>query len=76
MMTCTICHKAGVGGAPKLGDKADWEPRIKQGKDALYRHALEGFSGKAGTMPARGSNASLTDDQVVAAVDYMVDKAK
>lgn len=70
--TCALCHAAGVAGAPKPGDKADWGPRIAQGKDILYKHALEGFTGAKGMMPARGAGASLTDDEVKAAVDYMV----
>ena len=51
---CTVCHTAGVAGAPKLGDKADWGPRIAQGKDKLYEHSLKGFQGKKGFMPAKG----------------------
>lgn len=74
--TCMMCHKAGVAGAPKVGDKAEWEPRIKQGKDVLYKHALEGFKGQKGMMPSRGGNGTLKDDQVKAAVDYMVSQAK
>ncbi|NDY93589.1 c-type cytochrome [Ideonella livida] len=70
--TCSLCHGAGVAGAPKPGDKADWGPRIAQGKDTLYKHALEGFTGSKGAMPARGGGASLTDDEVKAAVDHMV----
>lgn len=70
--TCAMCHAAGVAGAPKPGDKADWGPRIAQGKDTLYKHALEGFTGAKGMMPARGGGASLTDDEVKAAVDHMV----
>ena len=70
--TCALCHAAGVAGAPKPGDKADWGPRIAQGKDTLYKHALEGFTGAKGMMPARGGGASLTDDEVKAAVDHMV----
>lgn len=73
--TCAMCHAAGVGGAPKPGDKADWGPRIAQGKDVLYKHALEGFTGAKGTMPPRGANPSLTDDEVKAAVNYMVDQS-
>ncbi|BAL26845.1 cytochrome c5 family protein [Azoarcus sp. KH32C] len=73
---CSLCHAAGVGGAPKVGDKADWGPRIAQGKDVLYKHALEGFTGQKGMMPARGASAALTDDEVKAAVDYMVSKAE
>lgn len=68
---CSMCHAAGVAGAPKPGDKADWGPRIAQGKDTLYKHALEGFNGSKGSMPARGGS-TLPDDAVKAAVDYMV----
>ncbi len=70
--TCALCHGAGVAGAPKPGDKADWGPRIAQGKDTLYKHALEGFNGAKGSMPARGGNSSMSDDDVKAAVDHMV----
>lgn len=73
--TCAMCHAAGVAGAPKPGDKADWGPRIAQGKDTLYKHAIEGFTGAKGMMPARGGGASLTDDEVKAAVDFMADQS-
>src|SRR5512133_2629057 len=53
---CAMCHAAGVAGAPKPGDKADWGPRIAQGKDVLYKHALEGFTGSKGQMPPRGAS--------------------
>jgi cytochrome c5 len=69
---CTACHGAGIAGAPKSGDKAAWAPRIAQGKATLYEHALKGFQGKAGVMPAKGGNTSLSDDDVKSAVDYMV----
>jgi cytochrome c5 len=69
---CAVCHNAGVAGAPKTGDKAAWAPRIKQGKDALYNSALKG----KGAMPAKGGNASLSDDAVKAAVDYLTAAAK
>lgn len=69
---CALCHAAGVAGAPKPGDKADWGPRIAQGTDILYKHALEGFTGAKGAMPARGGSTTLTDDEVKAAVDHMV----
>ena len=74
--TCSLCHAAGVAGAPKPGDTADWGPRIAQGNDLLYKHALEGVTGAKGAMPARGGNAALTDDEVKAAVDYMVGLSK
>ncbi|AKJ30808.1 c-type cytochrome [Caldimonas brevitalea] len=69
---CAMCHAAGVAGAPKPGDQADWTARSAQGKDVLYKHAIDGFTGAKGMMPARGGNASLTDDEVKAAVDYMI----
>ena len=74
--TCQVCHGAGIVGAPKLGDKADWGPRIAQGKDTLYMHALQGFTGKKGVMPPKGGNTALPDADVKAAVDYMVGQAK
>ena len=73
--TCALCHGAGVAGAPKPGDKADWGPRIAQGKETLYKHAIEGYTGSKGMMPARGGGASLTDDEVKAAVDFMADQS-
>jgi len=74
--TCVACHAAGVAGAPKFGDKALWAPRIAQGNDTLYTHAVKGYQGKAGVMPPKGGNMSLSDADVKAAVDYMVSHAK
>ena len=68
--TCVACHAAGVLGAPKFGDKAAWQPHIAKGKDALYSSSLNGFK----MMPPRGGNAALKDDELKAAVDYMVSK--
>ncbi|WP_027996740.1 c-type cytochrome [Simplicispira psychrophila] len=73
--TCALCHGSGVAGAPKVGDKADWGPRVAQGKDTLYKHATEGFTGAKGMMPARGGSTTLTDDDVKAAVDFMADQS-
>ena len=69
---CMACHAAGVAGAPKTGDKAGWAPRLKTGKDALYTAAIKG----KGAMPAKGGNASLSDADVKAAVDYLIGLAK
>lgn len=74
--SCAACHATGVAGAPKIGDAAAWEDRIAKGMDTLYEHAIEGFQGKAGYMPPKGGNASLSDAQVKAAVDYMVSESK
>lgn len=68
---CASCHGAGVLGAPKVGDKAAWGPRVAKGKDTLYNHALNGFN----MMPPRGGNAALKDEEVKAVVDYFVSKA-
>jgi cytochrome c5 len=71
---CGTCHDAGIAGAPKLGDKAGWAPRLKQGKDALYKSALQGKPGTA--MMAKGGFANLSDADVKAVVDLMIAKAK
>lgn len=74
--TCSVCHAAGVAGAPKLGDKADWQPRIAQGNAVLYGHAIKGFTGAKGMMPPKGGNLALSDADVQAAIDYMVAQSK
>jgi cytochrome c5 len=74
--TCTVCHGQGIAGAPKFGDKALWAPRIAQGTNVLYEHALKGFQGKGGLMPPHGGNTALSDADVKAAVDYMVAAVK
>ncbi|TDR47743.1 cytochrome c5 [Tahibacter aquaticus] len=73
---CGACHKAGISGAPKLDDKADWAPRLAQGVDTLIKHATEGFTGKKGVMPARGGNPSLNDEQIKATVHWMIEQTK
>jgi cytochrome c5 len=73
--TCVACHGAGIAGAPKVGDKGAWAPRVAQGANVLYEHALKGFQGKTGMMPPKGGS-SAPDADVKAAVDYMVAAAK
>lgn len=73
---CAMCHAIGAAGAPKPGDKADWGPRIAQGEAMLHKHALEGFTGAKGVMPPRGANAALKDEEVKAAVAFMVDQSR
>jgi len=68
---CFACHGTGAAGAPKLGDSGAWSPRIGQGMDTLFDHAIKGFKG----MPPRGGQ-NLDDDSVKAAVKYMVDNSK
>ncbi len=69
---CVACHGAGIAGAPKMGDKGLWAPRIAQGVSTLYEHALKGFK----AMPAKGGQVALSDEEVKAAVDYQVAKSK
>jgi cytochrome c5 len=69
---CTVCHAAGLAGAPKYGDKAAWKPRIAQGLPTLHEHALKGIR----AMPPKGGNPALSDADVSAAVDYMVNHSK
>jgi len=73
---CFACHGTGAAGAPKLGDKADWKARIAAGNETLYTHAIKGYKGAKGFMPAKGGRADLSDDAVKAAVDYMVAGSK
>ncbi len=70
---CISCHGTGIPGIPQLGDTDAWTDRLAQGTDVLYDHALNGFTGSSGIpMLPRGGNASLSDDEVKAAVDYMI----
>ena len=70
--TCMVCHNMGVAGAPKLGDKAAWAPRIQTGAEALYNSSLKGKN----AMPPKGGNPGIADADVKAAVDYMMAAAK
>src|SRR5437016_1400164 len=69
---CTNCHQTGVAGAPKLGDKAAWAPHLMHGTAGLLQSALKG----KGAMPPKGGNPSLSDDDVRAAVEFMVSQSK
>jgi cytochrome c5 len=72
---CIACHGAGVGGAPIVGDSAQWASRIEQGLDTLKQHAIEGYTGEAGYMPAKGGRLDLSDQEVADAVEYMADES-
>ncbi len=69
---CIACHGSGIGGAPMLTDSANWAPRIEQGIETLYTHAVEGYTGSAGYMPPKGARLDLSDQEVSDAVDYML----
>lgn len=73
---CMACHGSGAAGAPKLGDAGAWKARIAQGADVLHKHAIEGFQGAAGFMPAKGGQVALPDAEVIAAVDFMAAKSR
>ena len=73
---CATCHKDGVMNAPKLGDKAAWAPRIKQGIAVLNSNSIKGFKGKVGMMMPKGGNPKLTDAQIGDAVAYIVQLSK
>lgn len=73
---CHSCHETGAGGSPKLSDKGAWTVRVAQGLATLQKHAIEGYNGGAGVMPARGGNPSLTDEQVNATVEWMVSQVQ
>ena len=69
---CMACHNTGVAGAPKLGDKAAWAPRIEAGMDALMASAVNGKN----AMPPKGTRMECTDEQLKAVVEYMVNASK
>lgn len=70
--SCTTCHSTGLMGSPKFGSAADWGPRAAKGLETLYTHALGGFN----SMPPKGTCAACSDDEIKAAVKYMVDGSK
>ncbi|MCX4186684.1 c-type cytochrome [Methylophaga sp. OBS4] len=69
---CATCHGSGLMQSPKLGNASDWAPRIEKGIETLYNNAINGFN----MMPAKGGRADLSDDEVKAAVDYMIETAQ
>lgn len=69
--TCATCHDSGLAGAPKFGDEEAWEERLEKGMETLVKHAIEGYQGESGMMPAKGGNPALSDAEVEAAVKYM-----
>ena len=70
--TCVACHASGVANAPKLGDKAAWAPRIATGREALLASVMKG----KGAMPPKAGAADLKDEDIKAAVEYMIASVK
>ncbi|RPI48910.1 MAG: cytochrome c5 family protein [Betaproteobacteria bacterium] len=73
---CVACHGTGIAGAPRIGDKAAWAPRIAQGIATLETHAIKGYQGPAGVMPEKGGRLDLPDDAIKAAVEHMVETSR
>jgi cytochrome c5 len=73
---CLMCHGAGIGGAPLLGDAGQWADRIAQGAGTLREHAINGYTGSTGFMPPKGGRLDFSDDEIAAAVDYMVGESQ
>ncbi|MGP9765184.1 c-type cytochrome [Halomonas sp. AOP13-D3-9] len=69
---CVACHASGVAGSPMLGDSEAWAARLEKGADELYASAINGI----GAMPAKGGNPNLSDEEVMAVVDYMMSEAQ
>ena len=69
---CAACHDSGLNGAPKLGDREAWSPHISHGLDHMVESAIRG----KGAMPARGGQAGLSDNDIKAAVSYMIEKSR
>ena len=72
---CFICHAPGAAGAPRFGDAAAWAPRIEKGIETLYHNSIDGYMGEFGMMPPKGGRPDFSDEDVKAAVDYMVSNA-
>ena len=72
---CVACHMTGVAGAAKITDKARWEATAKQGVDVVFHHALNGFQGKHGVMPEKGTCTTCSDQDIFDAFHYILHEA-
>ena len=72
---CLACHGAGVGGAPVMGNAEAWSGRIAQGAAVLTDRVINGYTGTAGYMPPKGGRVDLSDEEIVAAMNYMVEES-
>ncbi len=72
---CLACHGAGVGGAPVMGDAAAWSDRLAQSAEVMTDHVINGYTGSLGYMPPKGGRVDLSDEEVIAAMNYMVDES-
>lgn len=74
--SCATCHKTGLMGAMKVGDKAAWAPHTQKGFEVMVTNSIKGYKGAKGMMPPKGGNAKLTDQQIADAVAYMTSMSK
>ena len=73
---CVACHGAGVAGAPKTGEAAAWSGRLGQDNATLTDHVINGYQGPAGYMPPKGGRADLSDEEILSAMDYMLNQVR
>ena len=73
---CVACHGAGIGGAPTVGQSVDWGPRVAQGTNVLQDHVINGYQGDAGYMPPKGGRIDLSDQEIISAMDYMLEQSR
>lgn len=73
---CAACHGMGIAGAPKVGDKGAWSARNAQGMEILVSHAINGYQGENGVMPAKGGRSDLSDEAVSNAVAFMAESSR
>jgi cytochrome c5 len=74
---CVACHSpttAAATGAPALGDGASWAARVAQGMETLTDHAINGYTGESGYMPPKGGQVNLSDEEVISAIEYMLEQ--
>lgn len=73
---CSLCHKSGMGGAPVVGEVSDWQGRAAAGMVTLKKRAIDGYTGRYGFMPPKGGFTHLTDQEIEAVVEYMMDSSQ
>jgi len=73
---CVACHGAGIGGAPTVGQSANWSTRVAQGANVLRDHVINGYQGTAGYMPPKGGRIDLSDDEIMSAMEYMLEQSR
>jgi cytochrome c5 len=74
--SCQPCHGGGLGGAPITGDKEEWQRRVAKGTSKVQKNAIDGLEGGTGVMPPKGGRTDLSDDEIIALVDYMLEASR